>query len=479
MYKKIALGLLALATVIAVGTYTACMIFYPGDRSPRKIGNKIEGEETFSAAGKINIAVLGVDKRVDDVGRSDTLFVIMYDPKTEKVSMLSIPRDTRVRFPDGGWDKINHAFAYGGVHNTVATVENLLGINIDYFVEVDFKGFEKLVDAIGGIELDVEKRMYYEDPYDADGGLIIDLQPGYQRLDGKSAIHYVRYRDEEGDIGRVKRQQVFIDAVYKKMSSSSMFTKLPELVKVAYDSVTTNMDTFDMLKIARTLNKNTRSGLNTFSVPGEPVFIEGISYWIPDIVSLRSEVADVVGLSSNDRYMASAQRLASSYEQSLPEFAEEVKQEKDGKLIASGNKVNIKEKIKEISKDNAEKAKKADKPDSKKVDEAKTDVKQQEAKDTTKEKTIEPQNKVLRASVINCSGDPSAGKKMETILERNGISVVSIFNGNTQQNSSIVASNSDSWVISRLAGLPFTYSLKINKGAASVDATVYVGKDFL
>ena len=117
---------------------------------------------------KRNIVVLGVDGREkdDDPGRSDTLFVVMFDPKSKNVSLLSIPRDTRVRIPGHGWDKINHAYAFGGHKLTQQTTEELLGIQVNNYVMVDFSGFESLVDAIGGIDIDVEKDMYYYDDWD-------------------------------------------------------------------------------------------------------------------------------------------------------------------------------------------------------------------------------------------------------------------------------------------------------------------------
>ena len=170
---------------------------------------------------KTNIVVMGVDERDEDAGRSDTLFVVMLDPKSNNISLLSIPRDTMVRIPERGWDKANHAFAFGGHKLTQQTVEEFLGIQINNYVVVDFKGFKGLVDAIGGIDINVEKDMYYEDPYD---NLVIDLQRGRQHLDGAKAIQYVRYRDEEGDIGRIKRQQHFMAAIYEKITSTEILT---------------------------------------------------------------------------------------------------------------------------------------------------------------------------------------------------------------------------------------------------------------
>ncbi|MDD4722947.1 MAG: LCP family protein, partial [Acidaminococcaceae bacterium] len=179
---------------------------------------------------KKNIVVMGVDKREGDVGRSDTLFVVMFDAKNNHASLLSIPRDTMVKIPQNGWDKINHAYAYGGHKMTSQTVEEFLGIRINNYVIIDFKGFVRIIDAIGGIDIDVEKNMHYTDPYD-DDGLVINLNKGWQHLDGKKAIEYVRYRDEEGDIGRIKRQQKFIASVYHKITSPKILLKVPGLIK--------------------------------------------------------------------------------------------------------------------------------------------------------------------------------------------------------------------------------------------------------
>ena len=156
------------------------------------------------------VMIMGVDRRADDVGRSDTLMVAALDVDKSKAALLSIPRDTRVAIEGNGFDKINHAYAFGGHSLTQKTVENLLGVKMDHYILIDTRSFERIIDAIGGVDLNVEKRMYYEDPWDDIGGLVIDLYPGEQHLDGDRAIQYVRYRDGEGDIGRVGRQQKFV-----------------------------------------------------------------------------------------------------------------------------------------------------------------------------------------------------------------------------------------------------------------------------
>ena len=184
---------------------------------------------TTQQSNAINIMIMGVDRRADDVGRSDTLMVLTYNPADKKASLLSLPRDTRVHIEKNDYDKINHAYAYGGHELTKKTVEAFLNVPVDYYVMIDVHAFEKIIDAVGGVDIDVEKRMYYEDPWDDDGGLVIDLYPGKQHMDGKTAIQYVRYRDGEGDIGRITRQQKFIKAFMSQIISPSILPKLPEI----------------------------------------------------------------------------------------------------------------------------------------------------------------------------------------------------------------------------------------------------------
>ncbi len=267
---------------------------------------------------KINILVLGVDAREDDVGRSDTAFVVTIDTKAKTITMLSIPRDTRVKIDGHGWDKINHAYAFGGVKLSKSSVENLLGIPLDYTVVINFQGFVRMIDALGGVTIHVDKRMYYSDPYDDDGGLYIDLQPGMQKLNGKRAIEYVRYRDEEGDIGRVNRQQKFLKALLQEIAQPRVITKLPDLIKEFAAAVKTDMPTKEMVKLIPIINDTAKSGLHTEWVTGTPCWIQGVSYWLPDIKELRAKVGEIQGITMDERYIQGTQRLEREYANSVP-----------------------------------------------------------------------------------------------------------------------------------------------------------------
>ena len=281
-------------------------------------------EGMLSAKDKANIMIMGVDSREDDVGRSDTLMVATIDPKKDQASLLSIPRDTRVKIKNHGFDKINHAYAFGGHELTKDTVENFLGVTLDHYIIIDTHAFQRIIDTIGGIDIDVEKRMYYEDPWDDDGGLVINLQPGMQHMDGKTAITYVRYRDEEGDLGRIQRQQKFMKAIFDKIASPAIIMKIPSIIKEVSNSIKTDMSIRQMIEFAGTIKESQKNGLKTDMVPGKPLYIDEISYWIPNIKELRQTLANSLGLTMNTSMTTAMERQILEYENSIPSTAKAV-----------------------------------------------------------------------------------------------------------------------------------------------------------
>ncbi len=290
-------------------------------KSNRNIAEIVEEPELLKVSDKTTVLIMGVDEREDDVGRSDTLIVATIDPKINQAALLSIPRDTRVKVGNRGFDKINAAYAYGGERLAEKTVENFLGIDIDHYVIVNTHAFVDLVDAIGGIDIDVEKRMYYEDPWDDDGGLVIDLYPGFQHLDGADAVTYVRYRDSEGDIGRVKRQQKFIAAVADKLTSPSIIPEIPTLIKETIDAIKTDLSMRQMLELAGSLADAYKNGIEMDMVPGQPIYIDDVSYWIPDVEMVRLSVADALGIEVDPFLRERMRDAASEYQSSIPEHA--------------------------------------------------------------------------------------------------------------------------------------------------------------
>ena len=314
-----------------VGAAVAGAMFASSSLLDKTAGDAVE-EGLLTAKDKSTIMIMGVDSREDDVGRSDTLMIAAVDPKRDQASLLSVPRDTRVKIPGHSWDKINAAYAYGSAKSGILggeklaqrTVEDFLGVNIDHYVVIDTHAFQKIIDAIGGIDIDVEKRMYYEDPWDDDGGLVIDLKPGMQHMNGKTAVTYVRYRDEEGDIGRIKRQQKFMKACMDKVTSPAIIPKLPTVIKEVIGSVKTDLSFRQLLEFAGTLKEAQKNGLKTEMVPGRPLYISGVSYWIPDVEKLRTTLAETLGIQLSPSARHRLEQAAQEYERSIPANATEV-----------------------------------------------------------------------------------------------------------------------------------------------------------
>ena len=262
------------------------------------------GQQAVAADRPLNILVLGVDAGAgagepEAPQRSDTIMVVNVNPVTGRVGLLSIPRDTRVPIPGRPHpEKIAHAHAYGqaeggpgaGAERVAATVEDFLGISIDYFVEVDFDAFRALVDAVGGVEVCIEKPMRYTA---RSQNLRIDLKPGCQVLDGEKALQYVRYR-QDGDIFRIQRQQQFLRALADKVLSMKGVLKLPQLASTLGSQITTNMPTSRMLGLATLLPRFDTTKLEMGILPGKPGYIDGLSYWLVDQETARQEAMKIL-----------------------------------------------------------------------------------------------------------------------------------------------------------------------------------------
>ena len=238
----------------------------------------------------INFLLLGVDERSGDVGRSDTIMMLSANLATKRIGLVSVPRDSRVDMIKYGSTKVNHAYAYGGITLAKQTIEKLLNVKADHYFVINFAAFKKIIDLLGGVDLDVEKDMYYRDDYDGENGLVIDLQKGQQHLDAEKAIEYVRYRDEEGDIGRVKRQQKFLNAVLAKFTSPSTILKIPSIIKEVRNSIQTDMSFADMVEYLSFLKNGTDYKTTAFMVPGSPQMIDDLSYWIVNYPKLHDEL---------------------------------------------------------------------------------------------------------------------------------------------------------------------------------------------
>lgn len=259
---------------------------------------------------KINIAMFGVD---EDGFRTDVIFAASFDTETRQISLVAVPRDTKVKMPAAmiedleargrefyipdytgtrGVCKINevHAFAGDGYRNeySVWILEELLDIDFDYFVNVNIEGFKSIVDAVGGVEVTIEKDLYYYDPA---ADFLIDLKAGTQVLNGEKAEMLVRFRKgyNQQDLDRIKVQQNFLKALMKKvLNTETLVSNIPALIKTFFKYVETDLTLTDALGYVKYLEGISVENLNTATIPGE-----GGSFFNPDTEAMRKMIEDV------------------------------------------------------------------------------------------------------------------------------------------------------------------------------------------
>ncbi|MBE0416988.1 MAG: LCP family protein [Coriobacteriia bacterium] len=285
-----ALTLLSLVFVLfAWATFTYVSVSRELEPDDPQVVEEIHSElapvEEIAEGDPTYVLIIGADRRPGQTrARSDTLLVMRLDPDSHRVGMLSIPRDTRVRIDGHGTTKINAAHAYGGPALAVRTVRQFTGLPIHHFVEIDFVGFTKIVDSMGGVWIDVDRSI--DDTAGSDTGGVSDvtfIPAGYQRLSGAQALTYVRSRDfPEGDFARIRNQQRFLMAVTKQALTGSNFTRLPGTARSVAANVETDMSVSSLLRLANKFRELDDEDIVGYTVPGRPRSIRGVSYVIAD-----------------------------------------------------------------------------------------------------------------------------------------------------------------------------------------------------
>ena len=215
-------------------------------------------------------------------GLSDTMLLVRLDPAAEKLTVLSIPRDTRTYIEGYGTGKINHANYYGGPALTASTVSELLGdVEIDRYVRVNVQGVEKLIDALGGVTVDVPKDMKYND---FSLHFYVNLKKGKQHLDGDKAVQFLRFRyDGLGDISRVQRQQMLMRSVVEQALRPATIVKIPKILDVVKSHLDTNLTVKELMALSSFAAKTERSDVQMIMLPGDFNSPEDrVSYWLPN-----------------------------------------------------------------------------------------------------------------------------------------------------------------------------------------------------
>ncbi len=221
----------------------------------------------------LSLLLIGSDARGEESARSDTLIFMHVNFAEPRVYMVSIPRDTRVLIPGLGEDKINAAYAYGEADLAVRTTEEFIGADIDNFVEIDFEGFKQMVDALGGIEIDVKNGIDDQSP-----GYSMRIPAGRQKMDGETALNYVRYRHGDSDFGRAERQQEFLRALAANALQARTVLKLPRIIEILDENVSTDLSEREMLTLGNWLRKLPSDRLETVTLAGESRMIGGVSF---------------------------------------------------------------------------------------------------------------------------------------------------------------------------------------------------------
>ncbi len=270
----------------------------------QKTEEKLEGELVFAFFGidgergldyiKKKLATLdgktAEDRYFTTGNPSDTIMLVKIDKKTGKVNVVSIPRDTKVKIAGhDGMRKINASFAKDGPYAAIDTLREFSNVDVTNYIAVDYKGVKAIVDIIGGVEIDVPFDMDYDDPTDSPP-LHIHLKKGKQKLDGKGAMEFLRFRKSNkgqgdkflGDVGRVTHQQYFIQELMKQTLSANNVTKLPRMIQAGLEHILTNISIDEMLELAKVFTSYSQDKLTIETIPGTDKYEGGASYFIAD-----------------------------------------------------------------------------------------------------------------------------------------------------------------------------------------------------
>ncbi len=244
----------------------------------REKSDKREEVVEFDEKDPVSILLVGVDEREDDAGRTDSMLVLTINPQLNSTKIVSIPRDTRAELLDKSnskrdrIDKMNHAYAFGGIEMTMDSIENFLNIPLDYYVQVNMQGFEDIVDAVGGIDV------YNEYAFELDG---IYLSKGEHHLNGEEALQYARMRKEDpnGDFGRQERQREVISKVIQKGASFSTLTNYDEILEALSDNIKTNLTMQEIIGMQKSY-RAAADNIEKINIEGSDNYINDIYYYM-------------------------------------------------------------------------------------------------------------------------------------------------------------------------------------------------------
>jgi len=256
-------------------------------------------EETVISKEKCNILIMGTDK---EGLRTDVMMLAQIDPERGTATVMSIPRDTRVKYA-GSYHKLTEVHAVGimkgeyGSEAAIKAVKSLTGIPIHHFVKVNFAAFRDSIDALGGVDFNVPQRMKYTDPYQ---DLYIDLQKGMQHLDGDKAEQLVRFRRyRNGDLDRIKVQQDFLHALAEQKLQLKYVSKIGDIYGIIVKNMESSMSPANFVECGDTLLEVGTSNIKTITMPGNAQYVGEVSYVLADEKALKEVVRESFGYDEN------------------------------------------------------------------------------------------------------------------------------------------------------------------------------------
>ncbi|MFB6727190.1 LCP family protein [Bacillus mobilis] len=285
-----------------LNSYSSLMGMYSGFTRQK---SDLRTEDVEITKEPFTLLIMGIEDYATDGqnGRTDSLMFATVNPKTKKISLMSIPRDSRVPIVGKNKeDKINAAHAYGGEEMAIKTVEGFLKVPVDHYIKIDFQGFKGIVDAVGGVTVDVPFDFWERS--DVDYYKKIKFKQGQQDLNGEEALAYVRMRkqDPNGDYGRAARQRQLLAAVAQKLNSASTVFKIKDLTAVVGKYIKTDIPISDGLALYNKLSGFDPSTIQTLKLEGEDKKIGGIYYFLPDpigVETVRNEIKKELGETAN------------------------------------------------------------------------------------------------------------------------------------------------------------------------------------
>lgn len=277
--------LILLAALLLIAVCIVLSFFSPVSRSWQK------GEQ-------INLLLIGTDN-VEENRHSDVIIFVSIHPRERFVDILSIPRDSRIKIPKYRLLRVNEYFAYGfkkggvkeGAELLKSVIEGVLHTPIPYYIQLDYEAVVRIVDALGGVTVNITEKMNYDDNW---GKLHIHFKPGVQKLNGNDAIRYLRFRmDSQGDIGRMQRQRGFLKALSEKLKSPTMLFRFHKLLYIGWQNIHTNLRFYDMVTLAFEGRKLDMSNFRLQHLPGKPGQVRGAWIWEIDQQKLE-RVIDLI-----------------------------------------------------------------------------------------------------------------------------------------------------------------------------------------